>query len=172
MSSLIIDEKAYIPSSLPIVTGNSSSPFSSSKSSFSSSTSSANKNNQSNIIYGTTWIAWLQVISIMLVNSACSLMWMSGSSSPMAVSEWLKVDFTALNWLSNVSAIINTLFSLATGWSYQRFGIKSNIIFAGGINLVGCWIRCIAIIVPENNRYAAMMAGQLVASIGGPFIYK
>lgn len=171
MSSLIIDEKAYIPSSLPIIAGNSSSS-SSLKSSFSSSRSSANKNNQSNIIYGTTWIAWLQVISIMLVNSACSLMWMSGSSSPMAVSEWLKVDFTALNWLSNVSAIINTLFSLATGWSYQRFGIKSNIIFAGGINLVGCWIRCIAIIVPENNRYAAMMAGQLVASIGGPFIYK
>lgn len=169
MSSLIINEKARISSNVPIATDYDSST---SMPSFSCSTSSSNRERQLDITYGTTWVAWLQVISIMLVNSACSLMWMSGSSSPIAISEWLKVDFTALNWLSNVSAIINTLFSLVTGWSYQRFGIKSNIIFAGGINLVGCWIRCIAIIVPENNRYAAMMAGQLVASIGGPFIYK
>ncbi|KAL7313569.1 hypothetical protein PS15m_007304 [Mucor circinelloides] len=169
MSSVLINEKTHISSSLPIVAGDRAS---STSPSFAENDQGIEKKDKSTIAYGTTWIAWLQVISIMLVNSACSLMWMSGSSSPMAISEWLKVDFTALNWLSNVSAIVNTLFSLLTGWSYQRFGIKANIIFAGGFNLVGCWIRCIAIVVPENQRYTAMMAGQLVASIGGPFIYK
>lgn len=77
--------------------------------------------------YGTTWIAWVQVVNIMLVNGCCSLMWGSGSSAPHAVSEWLHVNYTALNWLSNSSAVINTFFSLITGWSYQRFGIKPNV---------------------------------------------
>ncbi|GAN07696.1 major Facilitator Superfamily protein [Mucor ambiguus] len=168
MSSVIINEKAHLSSTLPIVTGDEAS---SASPSLLEENQSIEKD-QSTTIYGTTWVAWLQVISIILVNSACSLMWLSGSSSPIAISEWLKVDFTALNWLSNVSAIVNTLFSLLTGWSYQRFGVKANIIFAGGLNLLGCWIRCIAIVVPENKRYAAMMAGQFIASIGGPFIYN
>lgn len=80
------------------------------------------------IIYGTTWIAWLHVVNIMLVNGASSLMWASASSAPIAVSEWMQVDYTALNWLSNLSAVINTLCSLITGWSYQRFGVKANVI--------------------------------------------
>ncbi|CEP11544.1 hypothetical protein [Parasitella parasitica] len=169
MSSVIISEKAHISSSLPITTDS----ISSSASSFSATVDKgANKADSETIVYGTTWVAWLQVLSVMLVNSACSIMWLSASSSPIAISEWLKVDFTALNWLSNVSAIINTLFSLLTGWSYQRFGIKANIIFAGVCNLLGCWIRCIAIIVPEKSRYTAMMTGQFIASIGGPFIYN
>lgn len=80
------------------------------------------------IVYGTTWVAWLHVVNIMLVNSASSLMWASASSAPVAVSEWMHVNYTELNWLSNLSAVINTLCSLITGWSYQRFGIKANVM--------------------------------------------
>ncbi|KAI8054981.1 major facilitator superfamily domain-containing protein [Gilbertella persicaria] len=124
------------------------------------------------LVYGTTWIAWLQVISIMLINSAVSLMWLSASSTPSAASEWLGINLTQLNWLSNVSAIINTFFSLVTGWSYQQFGIKANIIFAGVINLIGCWIRYIAIVTPQQHRYTVVMIGQAIASIGGAFVYN
>lgn len=84
------------------------------------------------VVYGTTWVAWLQVINIMLVNGACSLMWGSAPSAPLAVSEWLQINFTKLNWLPNSSAIINAIFSFVTGWSYQRFGIKTNV------SLIGC----------------------------------
>ncbi|KAI8075651.1 major facilitator superfamily domain-containing protein [Thamnidium elegans] len=124
------------------------------------------------IVYGTTWIAWVQIFNVILVNSASSLMWASASSAPVVVSEWMQVNYTALNWLSNLSAVINTICSLLTGWSYQRFGIKANILFAAVMNFVGCWIRCIAIIVPEHHRYTVMMVGQFVASIGGAFVYN
>ncbi|KAI7898914.1 major facilitator superfamily domain-containing protein [Cokeromyces recurvatus] len=123
-------------------------------------------------VYGTTWVAWLQVISIMLINCACALMWMTGASSPTSMSAWLQVDFTLLNWLSNVAAIVNTVFSLITLWSYERFSLKKNIMFASITNLIGCWIRCLAIIVPKHNRYIVMIIGQVIASIGGPFIYN
>ncbi|KAI8373761.1 major facilitator superfamily domain-containing protein [Blakeslea trispora] len=124
------------------------------------------------ILYGTTWIAWLQIISITLINSAASLMWMSASSTPTAAAEWLHVSLTQLNWLSNLSAIINTFCSLMTGWSYQRFGIKYNIVFAAVMNLAGCWVRCLSIIMPEQYRYAIVLLGQAMASFGGAFIYK
>ncbi|KAI9475453.1 MAG: major facilitator superfamily domain-containing protein [Benjaminiella poitrasii] len=123
-------------------------------------------------VYGTTRLAWIQIISVMLINCACALMWMTPVASPVAMSSWLQVDYTQLNWLSNVAAIFNTLFSLVTLWSYQRFSLKKNILFAGVTNLLGCWIRCLAIIVPEHNRYLVMMVGQVIASIGGPFIYN
>jgi hypothetical protein len=45
-------------------------------------------------------------------------------------------------------------------------------MFAGVLNLIGCWIRCLAIVVPEQHRFTTMMIGQIIASIGGPFIYK
>lgn len=80
------------------------------------------------IVYGTTWVAWIQIFNVVLVNSASSLMWASASSAPVVVSEWMQVNYTALNWLSNLSAVINTICSLLTGWSYQRFGIKANVI--------------------------------------------
>lgn len=82
---------------------------------------------QSIIEYGTTWTAWIQVLSAMLINTACSIMWLSACSSPASTSEWLQISYTSLNWLSNVSAIITSILSLVTGWSYQRFGIKENV---------------------------------------------
>lgn len=78
--------------------------------------------------YGTTWVAWPQLLSIVLINGSCSLMWMSACSSPIAVSQWLNVNLTLLNWFSNASAIINSIFSLVTGWSYERYGIKANVM--------------------------------------------
>jgi hypothetical protein len=88
----------------------------------------ATEANQSTIQYGTTWVAWLQVTSAMSINAACSIMWLSACSSPASISEWLQVSYTQLNWLSNVSAIITSILSLVTGWSYERFGIKANVI--------------------------------------------
>ncbi|KAI8884429.1 MFS general substrate transporter [Backusella circina FSU 941] len=122
--------------------------------------------------YGTTWVAWLQIANVILVNSACSMMWMSAASTPLVSSEWLQASLTRTNWLSNVSAICNSVFSVLTAWSYERFGIKANIIFSAVINLIGCWVRYIAVAVSPDKRYFLMMLGQTISSIGGPFVYK
>ncbi|CAO3610971.1 unnamed protein product [Cunninghamella blakesleeana] len=116
----------------------------------------------------TSWVAWLQVAVVVCITSSSALMWMTATSSPQASVEYLNTSITSVNWLSNVSAIITAIFSLPAGWCYERFGIKISLIIAALTNLIGCWIRCIAIAVPTNQKYAAMMAGQVIASLGGP----
>ncbi|KAI9484967.1 major facilitator superfamily domain-containing protein [Zychaea mexicana] len=108
----------------------------------------------------------------MLVNCACAMMWVTGSSAPNTMAAWMHVDLTQLNWLSNVAAISNAIFSLVAAYAYERFGVKVCIVVTGCINFIGCWIRCFAIIVAPEKRYILVMLGQVVSSIGGPFVYN
>ncbi|KAI9475399.1 MAG: major facilitator superfamily domain-containing protein [Benjaminiella poitrasii] len=120
----------------------------------------------------TSWMAWIETAVCVGVNMSCAFMWGTGSSVPILMSAWMKVNLTQVNWLSNASAICNTLFSLTTAWAYEKLGIKTSIIVCAVLNTVGCWIRCLAIILPSDQRYIVMLIGQFIASIGGPLIYK
>ncbi|CAO3595279.1 unnamed protein product [Absidia cylindrospora] len=120
----------------------------------------------------TSWIAWVLVLVVISINTASAMMWMTASSLPTAAVSYFNVTLTEINWLSNLSAILNTVFSLPSAWSYERFGLKKSIIISASFNMVGCWIRCIAIIVPSEKKYAMMMLGQFIASFGGPLIYN
>ncbi|KAI8377521.1 uncharacterized protein BYT42DRAFT_593777 [Radiomyces spectabilis] len=102
----------------------------------------------------TSYVAWLQALAIVAVNSTCTLMWCTGAGAPGSVSIWLDVSLTKVNWLSNASAIFNTIFSLVTAWFYERFGLKKSIMLAACSNMIGCWIRCIAIWLPVEKRYS------------------
>lgn len=73
----------------------------------------------------TPFMAWIVLVSIMLVNAACNIMWTTCSSAPTPSAEWMQIDFDQLNWLSNACAIVNTLLSLPAGWAYEQFGIKA-----------------------------------------------
>ncbi|KAI9301466.1 major facilitator superfamily domain-containing protein [Cunninghamella echinulata] len=116
----------------------------------------------------TSWVAWLQVAIVVGITSSSALMWMTATSSPQVSAEYFNVNLSSVNWLSNVSAIITAIFSIPAGWCYEKFGIKISLIIAAATNVLGCWIRCIAITVPTNQKYTVMMAGQVIASIGGP----
>ncbi|KAI9321646.1 major facilitator superfamily domain-containing protein [Dichotomocladium elegans] len=120
----------------------------------------------------TPFMAWVVTVSIMLVNAACNIMWTTCSSAPTPTSEWMQIDFSQLNWLSNACAIANTVLSLVCGWAYERFGVKPCIAFAGCINLLGCWIRYLSVVAPPEKRYAIVMLGQTIGGLGGPFAYK
>lgn len=75
----------------------------------------------------TSLVAWLFCICIMVVNTVCAWMWVTTASAPLSFATWMNVDYAGVNWLSNVSAIFNTVFSLIAGWSYERFGIKKSV---------------------------------------------
>ncbi|CDS05286.1 hypothetical protein LRAMOSA07815 [Lichtheimia ramosa] len=120
----------------------------------------------------TPFMAWIVLVSIMLVNAACNIMWTTCSSAPTPSAEWMQIDFDQLNWLSNACAIVNTLLSLPAGWAYEQFGIKACISFSGIINLVGAWIRYAAVAAPPEKRYTIVMVGQVIGGIGGPFAYN
>jgi hypothetical protein len=75
----------------------------------------------------TSWMAWVVVVVVVLISTASATMWMTASSVPSATSAYLNVDLTQLNWLSNISAILNTTFSLPSALSYERFGLKKSV---------------------------------------------
>ena len=75
----------------------------------------------------THWSAWLVTACVMLVNMACSITWTTGSSAPISMSEWMQVDFSSLNWLSNIGAISNAVLSLIAPWVYHRLGVKRSV---------------------------------------------
>ncbi|KAI8074999.1 hypothetical protein BC940DRAFT_314693 [Gongronella butleri] len=120
----------------------------------------------------TSWVAWMIVAIGTMINTSCAFAWMTASCTPIDSSVYFGIDLTALNWLSNTSAILNSVVSLPAAWCYEHLGLKKSIILSAVLNAAGCWIRCLAIIVPEKSRYAPMMAGQVLSSIGAPLIYK
>ncbi|KAL7318034.1 hypothetical protein PS15m_004310 [Mucor circinelloides] len=120
----------------------------------------------------TSTAAWLETLVCIGVSTSCAFMWTTGASAPNVMSQWMNVSLSQINWLSNASAICNTVFSLFTAWAYERIGIKTSIILCAVFNTIGCWIRCIAIVLPVEKRYPLVMIGQFIASIGGPLIYN
>ncbi|KAG1165314.1 hypothetical protein G6F36_013418 [Rhizopus arrhizus] len=119
----------------------------------------------------TTW-AWLGTVVCMVLNSSCAIMWMTASSTPTVMADWMAISLTQLNWLSNGSAILNALVSFITPLAYDKLGIRSSLILCGLLNALGCWVRTLAILVPIEKRYALFMTGQMIASLGGPLVYN
>ncbi|KAI8338523.1 major facilitator superfamily domain-containing protein [Chlamydoabsidia padenii] len=113
---------------------------------------------------------WLVVGGVVLLNTAVNLTWLSASSAPRSTSLWMQVSYPTLNWLSNVSAILNTIVSIPLPYFYERFGIKTNLVVAGIINMLGCWVRCLAVLMPSKYRFLIVMMGQSLAAIAGPMV--
>lgn len=130
------------------------------------------ENNDNTIEGYTSSLAWLVVISVVLLNMTVNITWLSASSAPQVTSSWLNVSFSDLNWLANISAVVSALLSLPTAWSYERFGIKWNLLVAASINVIGCWIRFISNFVPVHSRFWVVMLGQSIAAISGPLVTK
>ncbi|CAO3587596.1 unnamed protein product [Absidia cylindrospora] len=117
-----------------------------------------------------SYLAWVVIFCVVLLNTAVNLTWLSASSAPKSTSTWMQVSYSTLNWLSNVSAILNTIVSIPLPYSYERFGIKTNLVVAGIINMLGCWIRYLAILVAPQHRFLMVMMGQTLAAIAGPMV--
>jgi hypothetical protein len=75
----------------------------------------------------TSTAAWLEALVCIGVNTSCAFMWTTCAGAPNVMSEWMEVSLTRINWLSNASAICNTVFSLLTAWVYEKFGIKASV---------------------------------------------
>lgn len=75
----------------------------------------------------TSRMAWVVVAVVVSISTASATMWMTASSVPSAASAYLDINLTQLNWLSNISAIINTTCSLPSALSYERLGLKKSV---------------------------------------------
>ena len=75
----------------------------------------------------TSAAAWIETLVCIGVSTSCAFMWTTGASAPNVMSQWMNVSLSQINWLSNASAICNTVFSLLTAWAYERIGIKASV---------------------------------------------
>jgi hypothetical protein len=75
----------------------------------------------------TSTAAWIETLVCIGVSTSCAFMWTTGASAPNVMSQWMNVSLSQINWLSNASAICNTVFSLLTAWAYERIGIKASV---------------------------------------------
>ncbi|CAO3632354.1 unnamed protein product [Cunninghamella blakesleeana] len=136
----------------------------------SSSFDSDSDNDSSDIEGYTSKMAWLVVVCVVLLNTAVTMTWLSPASAPKVISTWMNVSFNDLNWLSNASSIINAIIALPTAWSYERFGIKYNLLVAAFVNMLGCWVRYCSAFVPIHARFWVVLIGQCVASISSSLV--
>jgi hypothetical protein len=84
---------------------------------------------QANVLYEekTSAAAWIETLVCIGVSTSCAFMWTTCAGAPNIISKWMEVSLTQINWLSNASAICNTVFSLLTAWAYEKFGIKASV---------------------------------------------
>lgn len=76
----------------------------------------------------TSTAAWIETLVCIGVSTSCAFMWTTGASAPNVMSQWMDVSLSQINWLSNASAICNTIFSLFTAWAYEKIGMKTSVM--------------------------------------------
>lgn len=127
---------------------------------------------ENEIVYGkTSFIAWIELLVCILVNCTCGMSWSTFASAPLATSEWMNVSLTKSNGLSSIVFVVNTIISLISPYIHAKCGIKYTILLSGSLNSLGCWIRCISILLPVELRYPVIVVGQIIAASGGPPVY-
>ncbi|KAG2182035.1 hypothetical protein INT43_006961 [Umbelopsis isabellina] len=112
-------------------------------------------------------IAWLILLLLVGLRSAVSIYQTTFSPIPSVVAEYLGVSLTAINWLSNVQSVVYVALSFITGWLFEAIGVKKSLLLAGCLNTIGCWIRWLAVQLPQPS-FPILMVGQVIASASCP----
>ncbi|KAI8583214.1 hypothetical protein K450DRAFT_268732 [Umbelopsis ramanniana AG] len=120
----------------------------------------------------TSLMAWFELAALCALASSCSIMWLSFSVVTDVSVVWLNVDISSVSWLGNATALMYIFTSLITGWFFEKYGVKNSMLVGALFNMVGTWVRAIAIICPAGARFPVAMIGQCIASLGQPFVYN
>ncbi|KAH8552118.1 major facilitator superfamily domain-containing protein [Umbelopsis sp. PMI_123] len=112
-------------------------------------------------------IAWFILFLLVLLRSSVSIYQTTFSPIPSVTAEYMGVTLTAINWLANVQSVVYVILSFFTGWIFETIGVKKSLLLAGCLNTVGCWIRWIAVQLPQPS-FPFLMIGQIISSTSCP----
>lgn len=73
----------------------------------------------------TSFLAWIELICVILLNLSVNLRWLTFSPVATMASKYLQVDMSAITWLANCATLIYIAISASTGWVFEKYGIKA-----------------------------------------------
>jgi hypothetical protein len=73
----------------------------------------------------TSYLAWLELICVILLNMSINLRWLTFSPVASIAAEYMDVNMSAITWLANCATLIYMAISASTGWVFEKYGMKA-----------------------------------------------
>lgn len=77
----------------------------------------------------TSWLAWVELACVVLLNMSINLRWLTFSPVASIAAEYLNVNISAITWLSNCATLIYIAICVSTGWVFEKYGMKTCVSF-------------------------------------------
>jgi FLVCR family MFS transporter 7 len=128
--------------------------------------------NDEHVVYRLYKIRWLILVTIILVNVTNAMIWITYSSIANIGASYFNVSLTTTNMLNLIFYICYILASIPSAFVIDRHGIKASLLCGTIGNLVGGWLRYLAVVIPmsAHSRYGVTMLGHVIAGIAQPFV--
>ncbi|KAF9369950.1 hypothetical protein CPB97_003141 [Podila verticillata] len=125
-------------------------------------------------VYVTYKKRYVGLFAIVLLNLATGFVWLTYSPVASAAQGYLNCDNNIVNLTSILYFVAYLVMSPASGWMFEKKGIKKSLLFGALIQLVGAWLRYFANFIestPGNSggRLALTLVGQVIAAGAQPF---
>lgn len=80
--------------------------------------------------------AWLALFLLVCLRAASAVFQYTFAPIPSVTAEYFSVSISAINWLSNVQAVIYVALSFFTGWIFEKLGVKKSVLNLAGYLIV------------------------------------
>jgi hypothetical protein len=77
--------------------------------------------------------AWLALFLLVCLRAASAVFQYTFAPIPSVTAEYFGVSISAINWLSNVQAVIYVALSFFTGWIFEKLGVKKSVFKSGWV---------------------------------------
>ncbi|RKP04757.1 major facilitator superfamily domain-containing protein, partial [Thamnocephalis sphaerospora] len=115
---------------------------------------------------------WAILLTIMLLNIANSMIWITYSAIAQTGSSYFQMSLTATNMLNLVFYICYLVSSVPSAFVIDRHGIRAALACGAVGTVLGAWLRYLAVVIPmaPHASYAVTMVGHILAGLSQPFI--
>ncbi|KAI9592265.1 major facilitator superfamily domain-containing protein [Syncephalis fuscata] len=129
-------------------------------------------NNDGPTVYRLYKMRWIILITIVLVNVANAMIWITYSAIANIGAAYFDVSLTTTNMLGLVFYICYLVASIPSAFVIDRHGIKAGLLYGTVGTTLGAWLRYLAVVIPvsPHARYSITMVGHVLAGFAQPFI--
>ncbi|CAF3612492.1 unnamed protein product [Adineta steineri] len=115
---------------------------------------------------------WFYLFVVCLAQISNALIWINFSPIANLGTEYYKVSYDAINWLSLMYMIVSIPFTLPSTWLIDKLGVRYGMLIGTWMNAVGSIVRCFSIlpIFSNSGRFTILMIGQFICALAQTFI--
>ncbi|XP_076461301.1 LOW QUALITY PROTEIN: solute carrier family 49 member A3-like [Babylonia areolata] len=115
---------------------------------------------------------WFIVFVVCIINIANAMIWICFSPVTNHTTDYYNISADEVNWLSLVYVVASIPFGLLATWLLDTLGLRTSIILAAWLNLIGSGLRNLTTFdfLSSSAKYPVLMCGQFLAACAQPFI--